>query len=140
MTINEKILGAHLKEQPEDDDDSDSNSRTLILDTAHAPHQIKYPTDTKLLNDARTLEETIIDTLYEEKQLNKPRTYRRKAREVYLPIVHVKIKAATEFGTKLDISLANEVARLGKIDRNRNNLNYCKQREIRLSGPALGYP
>lgn len=266
MAINEKILAAHLKEQSEeketskykdDDDASDSNGGTLILDATCAPQQIKYPTDTELLNDVRTHAENIIDTICEENELKKPRIYRRKAREVYLavvcrkkkarkwlrpklrqllnflkrdirviddyltsgyclseqhtfwwetiqkiydqqkymydnrthsvadrivslhqpwirPIVRGKAKAATEFGTKLDLSLDNGFARLektsfdaynesevlvtairryhdrhghypervlaDKIYRNRSNLNYCKQRHIRLSGPALGRP
>ena len=29
---------------------------------------------------------------------------------------------------------------VGKIYRNREDLNYCKTHRIRLSGPALGYP
>ena len=90
------------------------------------------------------------------------------------PIVRGKAKAPVEFGTKLDISIANGFTRIekqsfeayneatmltevierykercgsypervlaDKIYRNRENLSWCKERHIRLSGPALGRP
>ena len=91
------------------------------------------------------------------------------------PIVRGKVKAPTEFGIKLDMSIDeygmariekqsfdafNESEDLihaiegyrertghypsrvlaDKIYRNRKNLQYCKERGIRLSGPALGRP
>lgn len=90
------------------------------------------------------------------------------------PIVRGKVKTPTEFGMKLDISVAdgwtrlefhsfdayNEAANLpkiieafykreghypsrilaDKIYRNRENISYCKERGIRLSGPSLGRP
>jgi len=258
IEINEKILAYNQK----DDDDTTpptggANSGTLTLDATCAPQNIKYPTDTELLNDARTHAEKIIDTLCEENQWKKPRIYRQVARKVYLnivrrkkkakkwlraqirkmlgfvkrdikviqkfldqgahlteqqaiwwetmkkiyeqqrymydnhthsvqdrivsfhqpwlrPIVRGKVKASVEFGAKFDMSLDQGIARLeyssfdaynesdivvsairryhdrhgsypervlaDKIYRNRKNLNYCKERGIRLSGPALGRP
>jgi hypothetical protein len=90
------------------------------------------------------------------------------------PIVRGKAKAPVEFGSKLDISVADGFVRLekqsfdayneatvlkevierykiktgsypervlaDKIYRNRDNLFWCKELEIRLSGPALGRP
>lgn len=90
------------------------------------------------------------------------------------PIVRGKTKAPTEFGAKLDISIADGFIRLehqsfdayneaetlqevveryhertghypervlaDKIYRNRNNLAFCREHHIRLSGPALGRP
>ena len=90
------------------------------------------------------------------------------------PIVHGKVKAATEFGAKYDMSIDGGIARIertsfdaynesevlvsairryydrhgyypervlaDKIYRNRQNIQYCKARNIRLSGPALGRP
>ena len=91
------------------------------------------------------------------------------------PIVRGKVKAPTEFGAKLDLSIDDKgMARIerqsfdaynesevlkdaveryhertghypervlaDKIYRNRNNLAYCKEHHIRLSGPALGRP
>ncbi|MGM0110040.1 IS5 family transposase [Enterococcus sp. DIV0187] len=262
IEINEKIIAFNTRAEKmstnkDDHDDDGSNSGTLILDATCAPQNIKYPTDTELLNDARTHSEIIIDAVCEENQLKKPRIYRRMARKVYLnvvrrkkknkkwlraqirkllgfvkrdirmiqeyldegyvlsnkhqiwwgtiqkiyeqqqfmydhrthsvgdrivsfhqpwirPIVRGKAKSAVEFGAKFDMSVDNGIARLectsfdaynesevlvsairryhdrhgcypkrvlaDKIYRNRNNLAYCKDRGIRLSGPALGRP
>lgn len=259
MDINEKILNYNEKKQErtDKDDDHDNHSGTLILDATCAPQNIKYPTDTELLNDARTHAETIVDIICQTQGLKKPRIYRRIARTVYLsivrrkkkpqkwlrqqirkllnylkrtilfiqehsdqdhplpeshhvhwqtiqaiydqqkymydnhthsvedrivsfhqpwirPIVRGKAKASVEFGVKLDLSIDNGYARLektsfdaynesevlvpairhyydrhgcypervlaDKIYRNRQNLKYCRERGIRLSGPALGRP
>ena len=93
MEINEKIIAFNTPPKKETHDDDDSNSGTLILDATCAPQNIKYPTDTELLNDARTHSETIIDDLCTENNLKKPRVYRRVARKVYLNVVRRKKKA-----------------------------------------------
>ncbi|MFD0898313.1 MULTISPECIES: IS5 family transposase [Loigolactobacillus] len=262
-TINEKIIAANSKptktvtDKQDDHSDDDHNSGTLILDATCAPQNIKYPTDTELLNDARTHLEKIIDVACADNGWTKPRIYRRKARQVYLaivrrkrkgqkwlrkqirrllnyvkrdldkveiyltagyqltleqenwlttskaiyaqqkymyterthsvkdrivsfsqpwirPILRGKARTNTEFGVKLDVSLDRGFARIektsfdaynestdlvnavrryydrnghyparvlaDKIYRNRGNLAYCKERDIRLSGPALGRP
>lgn len=255
--INEKIIAYNQKTEKKRDDEDDSNSGTLILDATCAPQNIKYPTDTEILNESRTHAETIIDEICEANQLPKPRTYRDKARQVYLnivrrkkkakkwlrpqirqllnflkrdikyiiayletgivlseqqyawwetiqksyeqqqhmydnhthsvperivsfhqpwlrPIVRGKAKSSVEFGAKFDMSMDNGVCRAEKISfapynesdvlvsavrryydrhgyypervladkiyRNRKNIQYCKDRGIRLSGPALGRP
>ena len=92
IEINEKIIAFNTQAE-EDHPDNDSNSGTLILDATCAPQNIKYPTDTELLNDARTHAESIIDAICEENQLKKPRVYRKKARQVYLNVVRRKKKA-----------------------------------------------
>ncbi|MCF1684746.1 transposase [Tetragenococcus halophilus] len=94
IEINEKILAYNKK----DDDDKTpltggSNSGTLTLDATCAPQNIKYPTDTELLNDARKHAEKIIDALCEDNQWKKPRIYRQVARKIYLKIVRRKKKA-----------------------------------------------
>ena len=61
----------------------------MILDATCAPADINYPTDLKLLNQAREHSEKIIDRLYEqvrEKLDKKPRTYRIIARKDYLAL------------------------------------------------------
>ena len=61
----------------------------MLLDATVAPSDIRYPTDIKLLNEAREQTEIVIDALYEQvkEQLEKkPRTYRREARTAYLQI------------------------------------------------------
>ena len=63
------------------------NRGKLILDATCAPGDISYPTDLKLLNQAREQTEKIIDILYEplKEQISpKPRTYRQVARKDYL--------------------------------------------------------
>lgn len=77
------------KKNPEQESDVPKNQGKLILDATCAPADISYPTDLKLLNQARVHSEKIIDTLYEplkEKILKKPRTYRKLARKDYLEV------------------------------------------------------
>ena len=122
-----------------------------------------------------------IQTIYtQQKEMHDNGTHSVKDRIVSLsqpwirPIVRGKVKAKTEFGVKLDISVCNGWTRLerhsfdaynestglqdmierykertghypervlvDKIYRTRENLKYCKQHRIRLSGPALGRP
>jgi hypothetical protein len=77
----------------EDNDDheppSSANAGQLIVDASCIPADIRYPTDLSLLNEAREHTEYIIDLLYAqvpEQVAQKPRTYRRKARQQYLHI------------------------------------------------------
>lgn len=68
---------------------SPTHAGQLIVDASCTPADIRYPTDLSLLNEAREHTERIIDLLYEqvrEQVDQKPRTYRRKARQQYLPI------------------------------------------------------
>ncbi len=102
-TINEKIVAIKTKlEQKKTDskDDSDSESKnqnpnrgTAIMDATACPQDIAYPTDLNLLNDAREKSEMLIDILYvKELHGKKPRTYRDKARTVYLHTAQKKSK------------------------------------------------
>lgn len=61
------------------------NEGTLILDATCAPQNIRFPTDTSLLNEARENAEEIIDLLHTAGMTDgkKPRTYREKARKEY---------------------------------------------------------
>ena len=55
------------------------------MDATACPQDIAYPTDLNLLNDAREKSEMLIDLLYvKELHGKKPRTYREKARTIYL--------------------------------------------------------
>ena len=59
------------------------------MDATVAPADIRYPTDIKLLNEAREQTEIVIDALYKQVKAQlpkKPRTYRREARTAYLQI------------------------------------------------------
>ncbi|MGJ0975193.1 IS5 family transposase, partial [Enterococcus avium] len=94
IEINEKIVAYNEKSNHDSSNDNDdSSSGTLILDATCSPQNIKYPTDTELLNDARTHAETIIDTLCAENNWKRPRIYRKVARKVYLNVVRRKKKA-----------------------------------------------
>ncbi|MEZ0117793.1 UNVERIFIED_ORG: IS5 family transposase [Heyndrickxia coagulans] len=64
------------------------NKGKLILDATCAPADIAYPTDLGLLNEAREKLEHIIDVLHEphKGKLQKPRTYRKRARKDYLSV------------------------------------------------------
>jgi hypothetical protein len=245
-------------EADEDNDDEGSgNEGTMIVDATCAPSEIRYPTDTSILNEARENSEKIIDVLHKQLGGDKPRTYRRQARKEHVqfvrnrkpgekkirkfirkqlgylgrnlnaiermmddggelserllqrletlrtvraqqlhmyenqthsvenrivsisrpflrPVVRGKARSSVEFGAKLDISVVDGYTRLetfdfepynesvflkdaigryrlraghypkrvlaDKIYRNRENLRFCKEHGIRLSGPALGRP
>ncbi len=72
-----------VKEQSEQEVD---NKGTLKMDATVAPQHIGYPTDTRLLHEARLYSEELIDKLYSGSFLwkIKPRTYRRNAHQQYL--------------------------------------------------------
>ena len=266
MKINERIIQLQLDSEvvenqdapsSDDDDDDKPNSGTLILDATCVPQEIKYPTDSELLNESRVQAEKIIDAVCENHGYEKPRIYRRDARAVYLnivrrkkksksflrknnrkllnyvkrnikvingylsdgikldekqlqawqtinliydqqlymfenktnsvpdrivsfsqpwirPIVRGKTKTNVEFGAKIDVSVEKGYARLekasfdaynestvlqdcingfynrnghypervlvDKIYRNRDNIKFCKEKGIRISGPSLGRP
>jgi transposase, IS5 family len=59
------------------------NKGQLILDATCTPDDITYPTDSKLLNEAREKSETLVDVLHAQcpKAKIKPRTYRNVARK-----------------------------------------------------------
>jgi hypothetical protein len=83
--------------QTESDDDEDPpaappNQGKLLMDATCTPADITYPTDLKLLNEAREKTEAYIDKLHEPfiGKRKKPRTYRRKARRQFLAIVKQK--------------------------------------------------
>ncbi len=96
--INEALVRAEQTEAeqndeatPPEDDDSDGNASSknngkLIVDATCTPADIRYPTDISLLNEAREKSEQIIDILFEPRkgQQRKPRTYRKKARRLFL--------------------------------------------------------
>ncbi len=83
--------------QIESDDDEEPpadppNEGKLLMDATCTPADITYPTDLKLLNEAREKTEEYIDTLHAAfiGERKKPRTYRRKARRQFLAIIKQK--------------------------------------------------
>ncbi len=89
-TINERIARFVGEKNEKDKDKAGkeppaTHQGKMLIDATACPQNIAYPTDLNLLNDAREKSEELIGLLY-DKSLhgNKPRTYRRKARKVYL--------------------------------------------------------
>lgn len=62
------------------------NKGRLLMDATVAPQNITFPTDLKLLDAARKKSEALIDRLYDKglHDGSKPRTYRNKARKLFL--------------------------------------------------------
>ena len=89
-----------------------SNNGKLIVDATCAPADIGYPTDLRLVNDAREKAENIIDKLHAPwiSKERKPRTYRQKANKVYLNAVKSK-KLSTKKRRKAIGKLLNFVQR-----------------------------
>ena len=83
-------LASLPQEEVQDDDSSDDDSSEeprrnrgqLIADATCAPADVRYPTDTSLLNEAREKTDAIIDRLHQPLvgRQPRPRTYRVKAR------------------------------------------------------------
>ena len=78
----------------ESDDDGGGGATTVCLDATVAPSNIRYPTDTSLLNEAREKCEDIIDSLHAQTGGKKPRTYRKCARKEFLNYSKSKRKTA----------------------------------------------
>lgn len=96
--INDMIVENAMEQIPEtsvessDNDGAPSNNGKLIVDATCAPADITYPTDLKLLNEAREKSEEIIDAMHAPfiGKKRKPRTYRQKARKDYLAVAKQK--------------------------------------------------
>jgi len=81
-----------LAKGSDQDTPSDSNRGQLIADATCAPADIRYPTDTSSLNEAREKTDELIDELHRPlvgKQ-PRPRTYRLKARKQFVAFVKQK--------------------------------------------------
>jgi len=75
--------------------DSSTHRGKMIIDATVCPQDIAYPTDLNLLNDAREKSEELINVLYKKELHGKrPRTYRRKARKLYLNEAQKKSSSA----------------------------------------------
>lgn len=101
--LNELIIETELQKQKETreeqnpDDEAPpasgsgntKNEGILIVDATCAPESMRYPHDVTTLDEARQKTERIIDILHERMPLGskKPRTYRKKARKLYLQYI-----------------------------------------------------
>lgn len=154
-TINEKILGLQSEKneqqkinEPDKKNDGAANkeselpaatsesateaplthSGSLIVDATACPQDISYPTDLNLLNKAREKSEELIDVLFgtgEQPEKNKPRTYREKARKLYLKTAQKKSKSKKEIrkAIKKQLSfLRRNLASIHKLLDNSNSI------------------
>jgi IS5 family transposase len=82
----------NTKTQSDEEKEEPSHSGKMLIDATATPADITYPTDLKLLNEAREKLELIIDILHQpfKGKLKKPRTYRKVARREYLQITKLK--------------------------------------------------
>jgi hypothetical protein len=107
---------------PESSPAADPNGK-LIIDATCTPADITYPTDLKLLNDAREKTERIIDDLHAAMpgKTGKPRTYRKKARRDFLAVALSKRPKASKVRTAIGKQLRYIKRNLGHIHRMLDN-------------------
>jgi len=103
--------------EPEPPPSPAPNHGPLVIDATCTPADITYPTDLKLLNEAREKSERIIDVLYSTlpQKIKKPRTYREKARADYLNVVLNKKPRANKIRTAIGKQLRYLKRNLGHI-------------------------
>jgi len=96
-----------------------TNEGKLIIDATCTPADITYPTDLKLLNEAREKTEAIIDTLHAPYagREPKPRTYRKKARKAFLCVVMQKKAGPGQIRKAIGKQLGYVKRNLGAIER-----------------------
>lgn len=100
--INALVVERARKEAAGDDDDSDdgdegngdNNEGTLVMDATVAPANIAFPTDVRLLSEAREKLEGMIDGLCAQTGAKRPRMYRNVARRDFLNWSKSKRKSA----------------------------------------------
>ena len=90
-----------------DDNNLPPNNGKMIADATCAPADITYPTDLKLLNEAREKTQEMIDVLHAPDigTKCKPRTYRRIARKSYLAVAKQKKPGYQKIGRAIGSQL-----------------------------------
>jgi len=80
--------------QKGEEEEFHNNKGRVIMDATACPQDIAPPTDLNLLSVGREKLEELIDILYsKELHQKKPRTYRKKARKLYLNVAQMKKKS-----------------------------------------------
>lgn len=121
--INEAIIElATPKADGQDDEDQDdppANGGKLLIDATCTPADIGYPTDLKLLGEAREKTEQIIDILHFPyiSEQRKPRTYRRKAGKQFLAVAKQKNPGRRKIRKAIGQQLRYIKRNLGHVDR-----------------------
>ena len=115
-TPQEKSQLASAVEKPQPTAPSTHQGR-MIIDATACPQDIRYPTDLHLLNDAREKSEELIDFLHLPSiAIKKPRTYRQKARKLFLKTAQKKARSKKEIRHAIK-------KQLGYVRRNIKNIN-----------------
>jgi len=100
----EKERRAREKKERQEKNDSEppkpdsGNHGQLLLDATCAPQDIRHPHDVTLLSESREKLEGIIDTICESapEVIEKPRTYRKRARGQYLTFIRGRRRTRQE--------------------------------------------
>jgi len=133
--INDIIINSSIEKKVDDDseNDDDQTSSTppdlpthggkLLVDATCTPADITYPTDLKLLNEAREKTELFIDLLHEPfvGEKKKPRTYRIQARKKYLDVAKQKRPGKKKIRKALKQQLGFVRRNLSHIDQQLEN-------------------
>lgn len=121
--INSEIIRratgtAEAETENEQDKEPPANAGKLLVDATCTPADITYPTDLKLLNEAREKTEAAIDQLHAPfaGEKKKPRTYRQKARKQYLAVAKQKKPGARKIRKAIGQQLRHLKRNLGTID------------------------
>jgi IS5 family transposase len=121
--INSEIIrratgSAEAEKDDEQDREPPGNEGKLLVDATCTPADITYPTDLKLLNQAREKTEGAIDKLHAPfaGETKKPRTYRQKARRQYLAVAKQKKPGARKIRKAIGQQLRYLKRNLGNID------------------------
>ena len=94
------------------------NRGRLLMDATACPQDIAFPTDLDLLSCARKKSEELIDLLYDfEYHQQKPRTYRKQARKVYLSTAQKKNKSNRTIRKAIGAQLGYLARNLRAIDK-----------------------
>ena len=118
-TENDKEEKAKEEASTEDSQEQAApNQGKLTVDATACPQDIRYPTDLNLLNDARQKSEELIDILFDSSRHdNKPRTYRQKARKMFLKTAQKKTKSRKEIRKAIKKQLSYLKRNIGNIHK-----------------------
>ncbi len=118
-----------------DDDDQTNlpkNKGSLKIDATVANQKIVFPTDAGLLNTARKESERLIDLLYQQSCLKKPRDYRRIARTQYLVFSKKRRKSKKEIRKFIGKQLNYVKRNLAYIEKLLDSIESIKKEEVLL--------
>ncbi|MDD9148840.1 IS5 family transposase [Sporolactobacillus sp. CQH2019] len=120
-----QVIGNWCKDRLQD---SLGDEQTMILDATVTPVNIRFPQDSSLLNQARTLLEKIITELAHQLHVPIPRTYKREAHKGYVTFTRKPRRSARE--TRKQVK--------AQLQYVRRDLRYV--RELREKGGELTDP